>query len=173
MGVGNEAVEGGQSEAVKWSFYVGAIFFYGAVLFTVLTTKEYSPDEMKRFEEDEATERAESTSKVATGPFGIPSTMYQLAVVQFFTWFALFALFIFATPSIARHVYGAEPKTDLYEQAGNWVGIGYMFFNGVAAIMGFILPAIAKAITRRYTHMICLALGGVGLMMAATPLKNM
>jgi maltose/moltooligosaccharide transporter len=95
----------------------------------------------------------------------MPKTMKQLGLVQFFSWFALFGMWVYSTPAIAMHVYGATgPGDALYNEAGNWVGIIFGVYNGVSAIVALLLlPAMAKRFGRRGTHAICLTLGGVGL----------
>lgn len=165
LGVANEVVDGQQTDAVKYSFAIGAVFFIGAVLYTVLTTKEDPPEDMEAFEaERKATAGFSNAVKHIFGSIlAMPKKMQRLAVVQFFTWFALFALFIFNTPAITAYVYKApDPNSDMYNQAANWVGICFMVWNGMAAIFGFILPAMARAMGRKMTHATCLVIGAIG-----------
>ncbi|MCB9233347.1 MAG: MFS transporter [Bacteroidia bacterium] len=140
-------------QAVKWSYYVGAFAFIAAVAWTVFSTKEYPPEE-KQFTEDEGPQK----------PAGIPWTMFQLAVVQFFSWFGLFAMWIYTTPTVATHIFGSgDAATAAYQDGANWVGGSFGVYNGVAAIMGFLIPMIAGATSRKTTHQICLVLGAIGL----------
>jgi maltose/moltooligosaccharide transporter len=94
----------------------------------------------------------------------MPKTMLQLAVVQFFTWLAFFAMWIYTTSGIAQNAYGTnDTTTKQYQDAGDWVGVMFMVYNGVSAITAFMLPMLAKKIGRRFTHMISLVIGGIGL----------
>ncbi|MBP7368344.1 MAG: MFS transporter, partial [Paludibacteraceae bacterium] len=97
----------------------------------------------------------------------IPKTMKQLSITQFFTWIALFGMWVFTTPAIAQHVYGL-PVTDTssptYQDAGNWVGILFGVYNGVAMFYALALPAIARNIGRKLTHSFSLICGAAGLL---------
>jgi maltose/moltooligosaccharide transporter len=219
---------------VKWSFYAGAAVFITAVLVTVIKTREYSPEELRAFEEAEVAEKKDGQTgpveqilkiptflragfiwmisgailsalffwlkvegqlyilsfglfafglillvthlvkasgaeksglvEVMTDLFNMPKTMMQLAVVQFFSWFALFAMWIYTTAGVTSHIYGtSDTSSALYNEGANWVGILFAVYNGFAALVAFGLPVLAKYTNRRVTHMIALIAGGVGL----------
>ena len=94
----------------------------------------------------------------------MPTTMLQLAVVQFFTWVALFSMWIYTTAGVAQNTFGTIDTTSkTYQDAGDWVGVMFMVYNGVAAFTAFLLPLLAKRIGRKFTHMLCLIVGGIGL----------
>jgi maltose/moltooligosaccharide transporter len=94
----------------------------------------------------------------------MPRTMVELAVVQFFSWFALFAMWIYTTPTVARNVFHAtDAGTKEFQDGGDWVGLSFSVYNGVAALVAFALPVLAKWTNRKTTHLICLVLGGIGL----------
>jgi maltose/moltooligosaccharide transporter len=94
----------------------------------------------------------------------MPRTMQQLAWVQFFSWFALFAMWIYTTAGVTSHVYGtSDPTSVLYNEGANWVGVGFGTYNGVAAGVAFGIPVLARAASRKTAHAICLACGAVGL----------
>jgi maltose/moltooligosaccharide transporter len=94
----------------------------------------------------------------------MPATMGQLAIVQFFTWFALFSLWIYTTSAVTSHVYGTSDTTSLaYNKGANWVGVMFGIYNGVAAVVAFLLPVLARATSRKITHAICLITGGISL----------
>ncbi|MCL5034910.1 MAG: MFS transporter [Bacteroidetes bacterium] len=96
--------------------------------------------------------------------FNMPKTMVQLAYVQFFSWFALFAMWIYTTPGVAHHIYGAtDTASALYNDAANWVGVLMAVYNGFAAIMAFLLVWIARKTNRKTVHAISLICGGIGL----------
>jgi maltose/moltooligosaccharide transporter len=94
----------------------------------------------------------------------MPPTMKQLAAVQFFSWFALFAMWIYTTSAVTEFIYGTTDATSqLYNDGADWVSVCFGVYNGVAALVAFGLPILAKATSRRMTHLICLVLGGLGL----------
>lgn len=240
--VSNTAESGKIPDSVKWSFYAGAFAFLTAVMYTVLTTKEFPPDNLEAFrKEKEQAGFWHGVKETFGGIFKMPKTMAQLAIVQFFTWFALFAMWIYSTnavtsskydmtvdkgmvarmqaaiqhslsdPSLddktgkmyrslqadineineyrahenpvtisinlANHFAGsAEPTFSEsekhvlehikkeYNDGADWLSVCSSVRNGVAAIFAFILPLIAARTNRRITHLICLVIGGIGLM---------
>ncbi|MDB5455884.1 MAG: major facilitator superfamily protein [Caulobacter sp.] len=95
----------------------------------------------------------------------MPRVLRQLAVVQFFTWFGLFAMWIYATPAVtARHYHTLDAASAAYNQGADWVGVLFAGYNGVAAIGALMLPALAARIGRRASHALCLALGALGFL---------
>ena len=96
----------------------------------------------------------------------MPLTMRQLGLVQFFSWFALFSMWVFSSPAIAQHIYKVAPgdtSSVAFADAGNWVGILFGIYNAVSAIYALVLPAIARATSRKLAHAFSLTAGGVGL----------
>ena len=234
LNVSNEAAAGMLPDTVKYSFYIGAIVYIAAICYTVFTTKEYSPEQMKSFglinEADtvkniktpykkflnkgfiwfvigavlsavlffynnSTAQKLEKELYVLTfglAVFGLlqitaaffhksnndnglvevmddlnflPVKMKQLAVVQFFSWFALFSMWIYSTPALAQHLYNTtDASSASYNKIGNWVGVMFAAYNGFAALFAFLLPALAKKYSRPKTHMIALIAGGLGLM---------
>lgn len=245
FGVANTAPEGIIPPSVKWSFYLGAVAFLGAVLWTVVRSHEYSPEELQAFEDAEKEEIEDENalrevplepgkgqkninlgiifaaigiiSTFLTWNFGwdketyvatigfaaigililiagvlqksgqihnglvvfthdfvnMPKTMKQLATVQFFSWFALFAMWIYTTNAVTSHVYGtSDPTSELYNQGADWVGVMFGVYNGVAALVAFALAPLAKILSRKLVHALSLVLGGLGLIsiyFASTP----
>lgn len=173
LGVSKVAEDGGVPQNVILSFYVGATVLIAAILWTVFTTKEYSPAELKEYGVD--IEQKDENRKTGLlqifKDFGaMPKTMKQLGVVQFFSWLALYGMWVFTTPAIAQHVYGVEAgdsSSPLYNEAANWVGILFGVYNGVAAIFAFALPVIAKKVGRKNTHAISLTIGALGMLSIA------
>ncbi len=235
FGIANTAPEGKIPPSVRYSFYLGAFAFFSAVLWTVIRTKEYSPEELREHAAAEGHVPVEAHADEITDPsgtsriflnrsiiwilagivisvliyhfhlhpelyifsagiafFGImsliagtlikkgntrngiavvmydmfmmPKTMKQLAVVQFFTWFALFAMWIYTTPAVTKHIYGtSDPTSELFNKGADWVGICFALYNGFAALMAFLLPVIARRTSRKFTHMVSLVAGGLGL----------
>lgn len=166
LGISNTAPEGHIGDSVKYSFYIGAVVFIAAVFWTVFTTKEFPPENIQTWEEEKFRTRGlvNGLKEITRGIFKMPPTMVQLAVVQFFTWFGFFAMWIYTTAGIAQNAYGTvDTKSAAFQDAGDWVGIMFMVYNGVSAVMAFLLPMLAKKIGRKYTHLICLMIGGLGL----------
>jgi len=101
---------------------------------------------------------------IVTDLLNMPKTMKQLAWVQFFSWFALFAMWIYTTKSVTGHVFGTEDSTSkLYNDAADWVSVMFTVYNGVAAAVAFLLPVLAKRTSNKFTHMLALIAGGIGL----------
>ncbi len=231
LGLSNTAPEGIIPDSVKWSFYMGAIVFFLAVLWTVIRSREYSPEELEAFEENKAVAQPEQSPEenrqrirklsvyggilitigvlatlfpyyfglkqelyiltvgllvvgllfvlaayvrrqrgrtgfveIMTDLLYMPATMKQLAYVQFFSWFALFSMWIYSTQAVTGHVYGTRDTTSqLYNDAADWVTVLFAVYNGVAALVAFLLPVLAKKTSRKITHLIALSLGGLGL----------
>lgn len=164
--VPNTAPEGEIPASVRWSFYLGAMAFLGAVLWTVARSTEYPPDDIDAFrrEKEETRGFLNALKEAYKGILDMPKTMLQLAVVQFFSWFALFAMWIYTTGAVTGHIYGTTDTTSLaYNEGADWVGVLFAIYNGVAAIFAFVLPVMARYTSRKITHMICLIAGGLGL----------
>jgi maltose/moltooligosaccharide transporter len=103
-------------------------------------------------------------SEITTGITTMPKAMLQLAIVQFFTWVAFFSMWIYTSAAVAQNTFGTTDTTSKsFQDAGDWVGIMFMVYNGVSAIVAFLLPMLAKRIGRKYTHLIALVIGGIGL----------
>ncbi|MEZ4984824.1 MAG: MFS transporter [Saprospiraceae bacterium] len=101
---------------------------------------------------------------IMTDLLHMPKTMQQLAVVQFFSWFALFSMWIYTTSAVTSHIYGTtNTESALYNEGADWVGILFAVYNLVAAVVAFGLPWLARFTNRRVTHLIALVLGGIGL----------
>ncbi len=165
FGVSNTAPDGEIPDSVKWSFYVGALAYVSAVFWTVIKTKEYPPEDIAALRKENSEKGVfDGLAESFMGIFKMPKTMIQLAFVQFFSWFALFAMWIYTTSAITEHVYGVtDPKSALYNEGADWVGVCFAIYNGVAAIVAFLLPQLAKVVGRRWTHLIALFCGGAGL----------
>ena len=166
LNISNTAAEGVIPNSVKYSFYIGGVIFLAAVLWTVFTTKEYPPDDIQVWEEEKRRTRGigRGFMEIIKGIGTMPKTMLQLAVVQFFTWLAFFAMWIYTTSGVAQNAYGTtETTSKAFQDAGDWVGVMFMVYNGVSALAAFLLPMLAARIGRKFTHMISLVIGGIGL----------
>jgi len=228
-GVSNAAGASGIPETVRISFWAGGAALLLAVLWTVLSTREYSPEELAGFGDtaehldteqtiDALANRSFGTSIVwiavgvsvvfaviewalekevyllgglliayglanatgialarrgatsnmlanIVGDFsGMPPIMKRLALVQFFSWSALFIMWINTTPVVAQNFYRSpDPASAGYQDAGNWVGVLFAVYNGVAAVAALtMLPFLARTVGKSRTHMICLLAGAAG-----------
>jgi maltose/moltooligosaccharide transporter len=165
-GVNSTAPEGQVPDNVVYSFYVGAIFFVATILWTVLTTKEYSPAERIAMGFEEEPEN-HTVFDIFKDFKNMPDAMRQLGIVQFCSWIALFSMWVYSTPAIAHHIYGTaidDNSSKAYQDAGNQVGYIFGIYNGVSAIYALMLPTIAAKIGKKATHAISLTCGGVGLL---------
>jgi maltose/moltooligosaccharide transporter len=231
--ISNVSPPGEAPDSVRFAFYIGALCLLAAVMWTVFTTKEYSPEQLATFEQSRAKETSvqeqaraptstarflvsgvvwglagaalaafvasqslekelyllaallagfgvaqvvagllKSSGATSNGFFEViedlfqmPETMRGLAVVQFFSWFALFAMWIYTTSAVTSFHYGASDTTSqAFNDGADWVGILFAAYNGVAAFAAIVIPIVARAVGRRMTHAINLALGGIGLL---------
>jgi maltose/moltooligosaccharide transporter len=167
-GVANVPVVGEKVAAsVIWSFYIGGAILLASVLWTVFRTKEYAPKEHALYNKIEI-ETAENTEKTSIFKLiaNAPKIFWQLGIVQFFSWFALFLMWVYTTRAIANQVWGPEAldaKSVGFNEAGDWTGVMFAFYSAVAAIFSLFIPAIAKSIGRKKTYSFSLLLGGIGL----------
>ncbi|AMR31296.1 MFS transporter [Mucilaginibacter sp. PAMC 26640] len=152
---------------VIYSFYVGAAVMIICLLWTVLRTKEYSPAEYAKFHPEEAEEeQKQGLGEIVKDFKRMPMAMRQLGLVQFFSWFALFSMWVFASPAIATHVFHVDLKDTTSvnaAKAGDWVTLMFGVYNGVSAVYALCLPAIARATSRKLAHSFSLIAGGIGL----------
>jgi maltose/moltooligosaccharide transporter len=165
FGVAKSAPAGEVPYNVTLSFYIGAVVFLIAILWTVVTTKEFPPDEYSKGDYDKEPSK-KGIAQIISDFAGMPKTMKQLGVVQFFSWFALFSMWVFSTSAIATHVYGlpvGDNISEEYQDAGNWVSGLFGIYNGISAVYALLLPAIALKIGRKLTHAVSLTAGGIGL----------
>ena len=228
LGVSNEAPLGGIPDTVRYAFWFGGAALFGPVLWTVLTTCEFSPEEMAAFEGARQEEQGDTVAALARRSFtsslvwlavgaavlfavrhfglekevyllgglllayglasiagialarrgstnnmlssivgdfaGMPDLMKRLAVAQFFSWSALFIMWINTTPVVAQYFYGAPDAADpRYQEGANWVGVLFTVYNGVAAVAALtLLPFLAARIGRVRTHIAALLCGAAG-----------
>ncbi|MDO1527711.1 MFS transporter [Fulvimonas sp. R45] len=229
LGVSNVAVGGGIPDTVKYAFYAGGVALLGAVLWTVLRTREYPPEQLRAFDPAadggalpdlrgiwrngsawllagallalliahfglrqemyllagglvvyglllvgyEAALKLRPVLSEKRGLLGhvlgdlhvMPAAMRQLAWVQLFSWFALFAMWIYTTASVAQVQYGAtDAHSALYNEAANWVGVLFAVYNGCAALAAAVIPRMVRRWGLRASHLANLWLGGAGLL---------
>lgn len=233
FGIANIAADKEIPDTVKYAFYLGGIVFLVAVLWTVIKGKEYSPEQLKEFDDNSENKAIKDISEsivyspnrylhrgiiwsfvgivlslpiykynmenelyilaggilffgllqilsfslvknkkvknglvsIITDLYKMPKTMQQLAVVQFFSWFALFSMWIYTTSAVTKHIYHTvDTKSEIYNEGANLVSGMFGWYNLFAAGFGLIvLPFIAKITNRKISHLIALSVGGIGL----------
>lgn len=168
LGVANVPAAGEKVAAsVIWSFYIGGAILLATVLWTVFRTKEYAPKEHAVYNEiDLESETVTEKTSIFKLIANAPKIFWQLGIVQFFSWFALFLMWVYTTRAIANQVWGAEaldPKSIGFNEAGDWTGVMFAFYSAVAALFSLLIPSIAKSIGRKKTYSFSLLMGGIGL----------
>ena len=231
IGVSNLAADGGIPDTVKWSFWGGGLALFCAVLWTIVTTREYSPEQQAAFAHAQeaapqhpvralasksyvggavwigaglavmlAVDRlalekevlllgallaaygvisgigialarqgrsANMLSSIVGDFAGMPDVMKRLALVQFFSWSALFIMWINTTPVVTQYVFGSTDTTSAaYNEGANWVNVLFTVYNAVAAVAALaLLPWLSRRVGQVMTHSICLTLGAGGFLM--------
>lgn len=167
LGVSNVAKEGFVADNVIYAFYCGAGILLLTILYTIFTTKEYSPQEFAEFEGGKEIVEEPSKFKDIFSDFAkIPSLMKKLGIVQFFSWFALFTMWVFTTSALATHHFGLSPQDThsvAFNKAGDLTGKLFGMYNLWAIPFAFLLTPIAKWIGKKQTHALALFCGGLGL----------
>lgn len=237
LDISNTAPAGQIPDTVKYSFYFGGTVLFIAVMWTLFSTKEYSPEQLADFEKAELEQSKQQghggglaiaitrTGKdylqggfmwlvaglvitfivysqaldkelyilsiglvcfavvqfvaasmynannmdngfaaIVTDLFHMPGTMKQLAVVQFFSWFALFAMWIYSTAAVSQVHFGStDTSSAAFNEGANWVGVLFAAYNGFAALAAIIIPKMVAATDVKKAHLINLCLGGLGL----------
>lgn len=169
LGVNSVAPEGFVADNVIYSFYIGATILILSILYTITTTKEYSPQEFSEFEDGKPlVEEHAKFSDIFKDFVNIPTQMKKLGLVQFFSWFALFTMWVFTTSALATHHFGLTPEdtnSAAFSEAGNFTGKLFGQYNLWAIPFAFLLTPIAKMIGKKQTHALALFCGGLGLIM--------
>ena len=221
LGIANTAAPGAIPATVKYSFYAGAAVLFGAIAWTIFTTREYPPTELAAFDDATPTSIALLPSartrrmgfvwallglaalvavyrsgidkqlyllaggmltygliqlavsfstaqnlftEIVTDLNGMPATMRQLAIVQFFSWFALFAMWIYTTSAVTEvHFATKDTSSAAYNDGANWVGVLFAAYNAFAALAAIVIPPMTRRFGLRISHLVNLILGGVGL----------
>ncbi len=222
LGVANIAAPGEIPDTVKYAFYFGGTMLLGAVSWTVFSTREYPPDQLKSFDDagavpsrpfDPYRSRRDGVLWAAVGVVGLvgiygsrldpqlyllaagiavygvallvlsasrstnmftaimadvhdmPDAMRRLAVVQFFSWFALFAMWIYTTAAVTQVHFGtSDVQSATYNEGANWVGVLFAAYNGFAAVAALVIPLMVKRWGLRVSHLINVWLGAAGFL---------
>jgi maltose/moltooligosaccharide transporter len=157
--------------SVRLSFYIGAAAFMGAVLWTVFSTSEYPPSDS-----DLAILRARKfdwtlgLGDIGALLFHLPRRMWELGLVQFFTWIGMFSLWVYFSPAVAKDIFHAAPGSAAMEASVSWSGFCFAAYNAVCFGFSFVLLGGTKYIGPKLMHVLCLAVGALGL--ASIPLDS-
>ena len=152
---------------VRLSFFIGSAAFFGAVLYTILTTKEHPPEDLEAFRrrKQESAGIAASAREIFKAAREMPDTMRQLAFVQLATWLGLFCMWLYFPVAVARNVFGApDQNSPLYQQGVEWAGVCFGAYSAVCFAFSFFLPSIARTLGRTRAHAFCLLCGAAGLL---------
>lgn len=167
LGVSNVAEKGFVADNVIYAFYFGAAILLLSIIYTIITTKEYSPKEFLEFAgENQEHHQASKFSDLFRDFAKIPSLMKKLGIVQFFSWFALFTMWVFTTSALATHHFGLSPQdthSAEFNKAGDLTGKLFGMYNLWAIPFAFLLTPLAKKIGKKQTHALALLCGGLGL----------
>lgn len=157
----------GIPRSVRIAFYVGAVIFFCAVLYTVLKTREHPPEDLEAFSRRK---RGPARPQAHVGAIlsavrHMPRVMRQLSAVQFFTWMGLFFMWIYFTVAIPKTCFGNPPVGSAeYIRATGWGSLCFGFYSLVTFAVALVLPRIARLLGRKQTHAACLLAGGAGLL---------
>ncbi len=165
IGVSNVPAAGEKvAPTVIWAFYFGGGTLLLSVLWTSFRTKEFPPEEYKKYDQPKPEETGKSSFLSLLKE--IPETMWRLAIVQFFSWFALFLMWVYTTPGVAQNVWNTvagDSTSAGYNEAGNWVGVIFAVYSLFGAIFSTIMAKLANKFGRKTIYMLSLLAGGLGL----------
>ena len=165
LGVSNTPAAGQKvAPTVIWAFYFGGGTLLLSVLWTAFSTREYPPKEYEQYHAISAEEKLHSS--FGTILKDIPNTMWRLAIVQFFSWFALFLMWVYTTSGVAQNVWNTvatDSRSDAFNEAGNWVGVIFAGYSLFAALFSMIMARLANHFGRKTVYSLALLAGGAGL----------
>lgn len=221
VGVSNVAKAGSIPDTVTFAFYGGGAVLLGAVLWTILRTREYTPAQLRSFTDNVPegppvdvsrawrpglvllsagtaagvairyyalekevyllaggmiafgllftwlgrTRSRGMLREVLGDLYGMPVSMRRLAGVQLFSWFSLFAMWIYTTAGVTQTIYAtADTSSAAYNEGANWVGVLFAAYNGFGALAAAVIPLMVRRWGLRISHVVNLCLGGLGLL---------
>ena len=164
FGIGADLSESGVPLNLVYSFYIAAAILLITIIWTVTNTKEYSPEELAEFNGESVVNERPKFSEMFRDVANMPRIMKQLGLVQFFSWIALFGMWVYTTPAVAQQIFNeADPNTVLFQAAGDGGGILFGVYNFVAMLFALFLIPISNKLGRKTTHAIALTIGAISL----------
>ena len=167
FGISRQKINGGIPGNIVWSFYIGAFVFLLAVLYTVFKSKEYPPDEENKKNESAG---GNMLGEISHAIYNMPSQMKRLAIVQFLTWPGLFLMWFYYSTGVAVNIFGGDAKAPegseellKYSQGLELANTTSAILNLVTFLFSFSIPFIVSKIGKKFTHTVCLFIGGMGL----------
>jgi len=183
LGVSDVAEPGVIPDSVKLAFAIGAFVFLTSILYTIFTTKEYPPKDLKKFRQKQNRSFKSMLNEFTKHFIDMPLTMKKLGLIQFFSWFAFFTMWSMANPAITEHVFNApipimsdfdlSNKVELaqynlenlnFQKASNLTG-SYMGTYGLSSMLFALILTLytsKKIINRKKIHLWSLIAGGIG-----------
>lgn len=166
FGISREKGAGGIPQNIMWSFFIGAIVFLGAVLYTVLRSKEYPPSD-PNWKENLKKEKAGGNifTEIFSAIANMPGQMKRLALVQFLTWPGLFLMWFYYGIGVASDIFGGDATTnsEVYTKGLEHANNTSAILNLVTFIFSFSIPFWVGKLGKKLTHTACLIVGGLGL----------
>jgi maltose/moltooligosaccharide transporter len=151
-------------QSVRLSFYIGAAAFMGAVLWTVFSTTEYPPTEAELKEiRVRKFDWMLGLGDIFALVFHLPRRMWELGLVQFFTWIGMFSMWVYFSPAVAKDIFHATPGSPEMEASGAWAGFCFATYNAVCFVFSFVLLWCTRFTGPKLMHFLCLTIGGLGL----------
>lgn len=170
LGAANTAAPGVVPDSVKYAFGIGAFVLFTSILFTILKTEEYPPEDLDAFKRERERKKGffAGLSEIFHLIITMPPVMRQLGLVQFFSWFAFFTMWSFATPAITEHIFGAtDTSSEAYNNAADSVGNYLGTYGLVSMVFALVLSFVAAKIkiNRKLLHLVSLITGGIGFIL--------
>ncbi|MFM1857585.1 MAG: hypothetical protein RLZ05_645 [Bacteroidota bacterium] len=167
LGISREKGSGGIPQNIMWSFYIGSFVFLTAVLYTIFKSKEYPPSDPSWQEKKKTgvTGFAAGVKEIIAAIVGMPVPMRRLAVVQFLTWPGLFLMWFYYSTGVAGDIFGGDPlnNSDRYTEGLEHANATSAILNLVTFFFSFSIPFWVSRLGKKWTHAVCLLLGGIGL----------
>jgi len=167
FGVSRDKVGGSIPQNISLSFYIGGAVFFTAVLYTVLRSKEYPPSDSDwRVKIKESNKGFGGGVREIFSAIGhMPSQMKRLAVVNFLTWPGLFLMWFYYSTGVATDIFGgdATSNSEVFTRGLEYANTTSAILNLVTFLFAFTIPFWVNKLGKKYTHAVCLLVGGIGL----------
>ena len=167
FGLSRDKMGGAIPQNIVWSFYIGAAVFLIAVLYTVFSSKEYPPADLDWKSKVKESNKGFGAGfkEITSSIINMPDEMKRISVVQFLTWPGLFLMWFYYSTGVATDIFGGDAKTnsDVFTRGLEHANTTSAILNLVTFGFSFFIPSIVKILGKKWTHSICLLIGGIGL----------